>query len=147
MLLTAVALNPALRLMLRRRGTSAATAWVLRHSEAGLADHPVELTPAVITEAKGVGALVNRAAAQPAPAVTCLTRSLTAQYLLRRRGIRAELRIGVRPNDDPVVSGRAEPMLFHAWVEVGDVVINDVLDVGTTFATFPVGAEQLAGFR
>jgi hypothetical protein len=40
---------------------------------------------------------------------TCLTRSLALVYLLRRRGLPAELRIGVRKT--------GEAFGAHAWVE------------------------------
>jgi hypothetical protein len=40
---------------------------------------------------------------------TCLTRSLALNYLLRRHGLPAELRIGVRKAD--------EQFAAHAWVE------------------------------
>jgi hypothetical protein len=45
----------------------------------------------------------------------CLQRSSVATWLLRRRGIQAELVIGFRP----------VPIDSHAWVEVGGVVVND----------------------
>ncbi|MGH9686894.1 MAG: lasso peptide biosynthesis B2 protein [Candidatus Acidiferrales bacterium] len=47
----------------------------------------------------------------------CLERSLTLWWLLRRRGIAAELCIG----------GRKERGQFeaHAWVEVGGVIVSD----------------------
>jgi hypothetical protein len=45
------------------------------------------------------------------PRVTCLTRSLTLQAMLRRRGRPALLRIGVaKPS--------GEPLEAHAWVEL-----------------------------
>jgi len=40
---------------------------------------------------------------------TCLTRSMALNYLLRRHGLPAELRIGVRKTD--------ERFAAHAWVE------------------------------
>ncbi|MCA1584773.1 MAG: lasso peptide biosynthesis B2 protein [Acidobacteria bacterium] len=45
----------------------------------------------------------------------CLQRSAVATWLLRRRGIRAELVIGYRPL----------PFDSHAWVEVDGRVVND----------------------
>ena len=47
----------------------------------------------------------------------CLEQSLVLWWLLRRRGIAAELRIGARKE-----VGRFEA---HAWVEVDSVVLND----------------------
>ncbi len=58
------------------------------------------------------------AAARHLPVETnCLDRALTLWWLLRRRGIAADLRIGGRKED-----GRFEA---HAWVEVGEAVLGD----------------------
>lgn len=45
----------------------------------------------------------------------CLEQSLALFVLLRRRGIAAELKVGVQPL----------PFSAHAWVEVGGVAINE----------------------
>lgn len=59
---------------------------------------------------------------------SCLVRSLALLALLRRRGIAAELRIGV---------GRTTPGLeAHAWVESGGVPLNDTADVAARYAPF-----------
>ncbi len=50
-------------------------------------------------------------------ASTCLRRSLVLLHELRRRGRVATLHVGVRN-----VASRAEA---HAWVQVGDTVVND----------------------
>ena len=47
----------------------------------------------------------------------CLEQSLVLWWLLRRRGIAAELRIGARKE--------FERFEAHAWVEVGSAVLND----------------------
>jgi hypothetical protein len=58
------------------------------------------------------------AAARHLPITTnCLDRSVTLWWLLRRRGIAADLRIGGRKEN-----GQFEA---HAWIEVGDVVLDD----------------------
>jgi hypothetical protein len=52
------------------------------------------------------------------PRATCLTRSLSLQAMLRRRGYRAELRIGVAKPDD-------RPLEAHAWVVLdGEVYLG-----------------------
>lgn len=51
---------------------------------------------------------------------------------MQRRGLPAELRVGVDSTD------AAEP-LFHAWVEYGGQVVNDTPDVATQYNPF-VGA-------
>ncbi len=71
----------------------------------------------------------NAIAARYVPGgASCLVRSVALLGVLRRRGIAAELRIGV---------GAASPALeAHAWVEVGGVPINDSDDVTTRYRPF-----------
>jgi hypothetical protein len=57
----------------------------------------------------------------------CLEQSLTLFVLLRRRGVRAELRLGVQPR----------PFYAHAWVEAGGRPISEAEDLPLTLATFP----------
>jgi hypothetical protein len=59
---------------------------------------------------------------------TCLHRSLTLWWLLRRQGIPGDLRIGVRHQN-----GLFEA---HAWVEYQSTVLNDTPDVNQRFAAF-----------
>jgi hypothetical protein len=58
----------------------------------------------------------------------CLERSLALQWLLRRRGIATNLRIGAR----------RESELFeaHAWIELDGVVLNDAEEAHLHFAPF-----------
>jgi hypothetical protein len=58
----------------------------------------------------------------------CLERSLALRWLLRRRGIATELRIGARK----------ESALFeaHAWIELDGVVLNDPDEAHLHFAPF-----------
>jgi hypothetical protein len=76
----------------------------------------------------GIVRLVQGAAAWSLFHPTCLHRSLTLWWLLRRQGIASELRIGVR-----MEQGRFEA---HAWVERAGVALNDGSDVGLRFAAF-----------
>jgi hypothetical protein len=59
---------------------------------------------------------------------SCLEQSLVLWWLLGRRGIPAELRIGARKD-----AGRFEA---HAWVEFGNVVLNDSGEAHLHFAPF-----------
>jgi hypothetical protein len=62
-------------------------------------------------------------ARRAAPGTTCLTRALAAGWMLRRRGQRARLAIGVRTAD-----GKLEA---HAWLELGGAaIIGGEADVG-----------------
>jgi hypothetical protein len=59
---------------------------------------------------------------------SCLEQSLVLCWLLGRRGIPAELRIGARKD-----AGRFEA---HAWVEVGSVILNDSGEAHLHFVPF-----------
>lgn len=58
----------------------------------------------------------------------CLAESLTLWWLLRRRGVAADFRIGVR-----TITG---PLQAHAWVEHDGVVLNDVQNISEIFEPF-----------
>jgi hypothetical protein len=60
--------------------------------------------------------------------VSCLEQSLVLWWLLSRRGIPVELRIGARKE-----AGRFEA---HAWVEAGSLVLNDSDEAHLHFAPF-----------
>lgn len=59
---------------------------------------------------------------------SCLEQSLVLWWQLRRRGIAAEMRIGARKQ-----AGRLEA---HAWIELGNVVLDDFGEAHVHFATF-----------
>jgi hypothetical protein len=75
-----------------------------------------------------LGTLVNSAAHHALGPANCLTRSLYLWWLLRRRGIDGQLRVGVR-----LIQGRLDA---HAWVEHAGMPINDRLDVSADFVPF-----------
>ena len=75
-----------------------------------------------------IGRLVNAAARHSRGTITCLTRSMLLRWLLARRGIASELRIGVR-----IVEGKLDA---HAWVEHAGAPINDTPDVAGRYAAF-----------
>lgn len=79
-----------------------------------------------VTAAREAARLVHAAARlSPFPS-TCLTRSIVLSRLLRRRGLAAEIRIGVRRGDGPFAA--------HAWVEVDGEPVNDGADVADRHA-------------
>ena len=57
----------------------------------------------------------------------CLSRSIVLRAALRRRGIDAELRIGVR---------KETQFEAHAWVEVDGIPAGEPEDVRVMYATF-----------
>jgi hypothetical protein len=95
---------------------------------------PVRYVPAnkdvaaLVREGRAIARLVDAVARRGPYSATCLPRSLTLWWLLRRRGIDSYLRIGVRKE-----AGRLEA---HAWVELQGLVLNDDTDVRKRFAAF-----------
>ena len=90
-----------------------------------------------IATALDIARVVNLASAQMFRAV-CLPRSMTLLWMLGRRGIASELRIGVRKEADIFTA--------HAWLECQGIVLNDSAEVSTDFAPFTpagkIGTEQ-----
>ena len=79
-------------------------------------------------EARRTAELVNAAAWRSLYDATCLRRSLVLWWMLRRRSIDSQLRIGARMEGDNFAA--------HAWVEYENTVLNDSPDVGTRYAIF-----------
>jgi hypothetical protein len=111
----------AVRLALRGLGYRRTHDLLARRLAAG----PLRAEPAT---ARLIAEAVDRAGRHAGPPAGCLARSLTLWWLLRARGLEADLWIGVR---------RAEAALeAHAWVEHAGLVINDRPDVRTAFSAF-----------
>jgi hypothetical protein len=72
--------------------------------------------------------VVSLAAKHSIVPVSCLPRALTLLWLLNRRGVEAELRVGLRTR-----AGRLES---HAWVESGGLPLNDWAEVSSDFTPF-----------
>jgi len=79
--------------------------------------------------AERLGRLIDIASRHGTTKATCLPQSLALWWLLRRRGLPAELRIGVAKPD-----GR---MSAHAWVELDGRAVNDHADVAERYAPYP----------
>ncbi len=91
---------------------------------------------ALVRQGRATARLVETAARRGLYHASCLPRSLTLWWLLRRHGIDIALCIGVRKNE-----GRFEA---HAWVELQGRILNDREDVRQRFSAFdrailPVG--------
>lgn len=91
-----------------------------------------------LRESQRIARIVNAAARHGPYRANCLSRSLVASCLLRRRAIACDLRIGVRKED-----GRFEA---HAWIEHNGAVVNDGIDVRQRFVSFD-GAIEPIGLR
>jgi hypothetical protein len=72
--------------------------------------------------------MVNAAVRHAWPAATCLEKSLALWWLLRRRRIACEFRIGARK-----IGGKFEA---HAWVECDGLALNEPLQEHRHYATF-----------
>ena len=123
-ILVAAACMPAFWLGLRVLGLRRFQAWLQAPALPGNPVLPVE-------QLLRLGVLVNVAARHVPCPVTCLTRSLVLGWLLHRRGVATDLRIGVR-----LESGVLDA---HAWLEYRGVPVNDRQDVGMHFAPFGDG--------
>ncbi len=119
--LTAMALLPLFRIALRLLG--------LQHLQARLHRTPrSRSSPHTHDDLVRIGTLVNQATHHTLGPDNCLTRSLYLWWLLRRRGVYCQLRIGVRLADGGLIA--------HAWVEHAGIPVNDRHDVGAAFDPF-----------
>ena len=90
-------------------------------------------SPEGLNAARRIAWVVEVAARYGPWPANCLQRSVTLWWFLARRGIPSELRIGVRRRPGATAGGDLD---FHAWIEHGGLVLNDVSDVRRRFATF-----------
>lgn len=117
---------PLTALGLRRWGLAGVQSWLSRLTDlTGKAAADADEHAAAVRIAWTVQVA---AAYGPWPA-NCLQRSVTLWWFLRRRGIVADIRIGVRRASDGALD-------FHAWVEHHGEVINDRRDLRRQYATF-----------
>jgi hypothetical protein len=129
-LLASVVLVPAVQLALRVRGFG----WTARQL-ATWSDAPAR--PPDLSEAAAAVEAVATVAGRPVVGARCLGRSLLLWFLLRCRGIDAELVIGAEP-------ARERTLPAHAWVEVNGQPVNDAPDVRERFGSFGVPLPRLA---
>ena len=113
----------ALRLIGLRRSQRIFSHFIPRDS-----DCKTEGSEASLNQALHISHLVNLAVRHGVFPANCLQRSLALWWLLRRRRIQGEIKVGTRK-----VSGRFEA---HAWIEVDGVVLNDSDDVRLRYAPF-----------
>jgi hypothetical protein len=128
--LASLGLLPAVQLSLRLRGFRRTTGTLAAHSTR-------RAVPARASDARAAAEAVGIVARRPAIGARCLGRSLVLWFLLRRRGIDAELVIGV---DIP----RDGELPAHAWVEVAGEPVNDAANVRERFGGFDLNLPRLA---
>ncbi len=94
-----------------------------------VAREQADVSPSTAVEVGHNLAAIHQAVSRHLPwQASCLEKSLVLWWQLARRGIAAELRIGARKE-----AGRFEA---HAWVEAGNVVLNDCDESHIHFAPF-----------
>ncbi|MGE0675357.1 MAG: lasso peptide biosynthesis B2 protein [Methylibium sp.] len=126
----ALLLLPLVRAGLRVRGFARMRAWA---AAAPAAPPAAGSGPG----AARIGALVAAAGSALPGVSTCLARSLLLLRLLGRRGLRGELRIGVRRVEDGIES--------HAWVELQGAALNDAQGGAARFAVFELPRAHAQG--
>ncbi len=93
-----------------------------------IATVPQRTDAAAINAAQSIARVIGIAAAHGIYRAVCLPRSMTLWWMLGRRGIASELRIGVRKE--------AGTFTAHAWLECQGIVLNDSAEIGTDFTAF-----------
>ena len=128
-LVVAVLLVPATRAALRRPGFTATAARLARWSSGTARSHNKDQADQLV---EAVALVAGRTLRGP----KCLTRSMVAWFLLRRRGFDAVLRLGV-----PVAT--EGPFEAHAWVELDGAVVWEPADVQERFDPFDLQLPRL----
>lgn len=103
----------------------------LNRFESWLQHKPIvtrQSSPVSHDEIQSVAEAVNIAANHTPFHATCLSRSLLLCWLLRRRGVASEVRIGVN-----LASGT---LRAHAWVDCAGRPVNDRSDIADEFKPF-----------
>jgi hypothetical protein len=98
--------------------------WVAPRSATGVALHD----PDRMATAREIARILEATCRHLTFHASCLEQSLVLWWLLARRGIPADLRIGARKE-----AGRFEA---HAWVESGSMTLNDSGEAHLHFAPF-----------
>jgi len=83
---------------------------------------------AALKQASGTARLIHAAAFRMPFNITCLVRSVTLWWFLRRQGIPSEIRIGVNQQNGEFQA--------HAWVEINGMVLNDRHDIHDQYSPF-----------
>lgn len=128
-LVAALFMLPAIEIALRLRGMQRVATRLARWSDGAVVARDPSL-PAQLAEPIAI------VAGRPVVGARCLGRSLTLWFVLRRRGIDAELVLGtLAPTDDDLPA--------HAWVEVDGVPVNDDPDVRERYGSFGLRLPRL----
>lgn len=129
--LRAVVLLPLLTLSLRVRGFGATQRFLQKFTVSPKSDRPVAAVESCV--ALTTRMVLAAARNSPIPS-TCLERSLSLWWLLACQGIAAQVRIGVRKDD--------EKFAAHAWVERDGIALGEPDASHLHYAAF---AEEMSG--
>lgn len=99
---------------------------MLRRNPASASAQPASATE--LERSRALAHIVNATATRLLGPDQCLARSLALQWMLRRRGIASQLRVGVRRDGSRVSA--------HAWIECGGAPVNDALSIASQYAVF-----------
>ena len=129
-MLTAMLVLPLIALSLKTKGVKWTRHFLARHGRASLSI-PEERQLEV---AQSVARMVSIAANHGIYRTNCLKKSLATWWLLARRGIQSELKIGVNKDEGEFSA--------HAWVEYQGNVLVDTADVGKRFSAFDTHSDS-----
>jgi hypothetical protein len=136
-LLAAALWLPAVDLGLRTVGFARVRRWLGTGRSAGPPSAP--LSPERRAEAEAVARWVTVAARHHLWPMTCLRRALVIDRMLARRGIPAELSIGVRKGE--------EGFRAHAWIECGGRPLFEPEAVELRYASLEIPSSESASSR
>lgn len=115
-------LLPLIDLSLRLIGFQRSWGWIARFA-------PMAVTKAAesgdLAAAQRTASIARAVGARSPWRTSCLRQALALWLLLRRRGLDAQLKIGVIQ--------RQAPFMAHAWVELGGVALDPVVPAGAVF--------------
>ena len=129
-LLLSCLLLPTAKLLLRRSTLQDAADFIAKRSD------PSAQVPNLVI-ANRVAKAVALVSHLPIVGGSCLPRSLTTWFLLRRRGMDAVVHLGA---DLSNIDG----LPAHAWVEVDGIPLNEAADIGERFGSFGLELPRLS---
>jgi Transglutaminase-like superfamily len=124
-----VVLLAPIQVMLKTRGLKYTATFLAARSDRprGIADHATAVS---------MGDAVMLVAGRKVVGALCLGRSLMLWFLLRRRGMDAELVLGTKAPIDATWQA-------HAWVELDSKPVNDAADVRDQYGSFGLELPRL----
>jgi hypothetical protein len=126
---TTALMAPQVKRRVHRDGIAATTKWLNGRKRPSIAS---------TSEAANIAHIAQTVTSRMPGSYNCLTRSLVVWWLVGGDDS-ATIRFGVSPD-------QASGFKFHAWVEKGDVVINDAQDVAQSYLPFGDGPPSAADF-